>query len=166
MHNTIHGLREGALTVAYNTILIARSAVRRLARPTTVGVRVVVPRGDTLLLVRHRGGARPWALPGGGVETHETLADAALREVREESGCAAELLSMLGLYHSFGEGMSNYIAVFVCAPLSAPRPPVGDLEIVDARFFPRHDLPTTTDEGSLRRIAEYADGQHGIYGAW
>jgi ADP-ribose pyrophosphatase YjhB (NUDIX family) len=160
------GLREGALTLAYNAILRVRAAARQLTRPTTVGVRVLVERGDELLLIRHRGGSHPWSLPGGGVDHRESLAEAAMREVREEAGCAAELRYLLGVYHSFGEGMNNYTAVFVCAPLGEPRAPVGDLEIVDARFFRRNDLPATTDAGSLRRIAEHAAGQRGVHGPW
>lgn len=166
MHQTRTGLREAALTLAYNAIVIARRAARQLTHPTTVGVRVLVERGDQFLLVRHRGGRDPWSLPGGGVDHRETLVEAALREVREEGGCPAELRHLLGVYHSFGEGMNNYTTVFVCAPLGEARAPVGDLEIVDARFFPRRDLPATLEQGSLRRIAEHAAGQRGLYGPW
>ena len=166
MEQTVAGLREAALTLAYNAIVVARAAVRQLTRPTTVGVRVLVERENELLLVRHRVGRHPWSLPGGGVDHRESLAEAALREVREEAGCPAELRHLLGVYHSFGEGMNNYTTVFVCAPLGEARAPVGDLEIVDARFFPRHDLPATVDDGSLRRIAEHLAGQRGLHGPW
>jgi hypothetical protein len=86
--------------------------------------------------------------------------------VREEAGCAAQLDGMLGLYHNFAGGMSNYIAVFVCSALGEVRAPKGDLEIVDARLFQRRDLPGGADGGSLRRLAEYWSGRRGIYGQW
>jgi ADP-ribose pyrophosphatase YjhB (NUDIX family) len=159
-------MREGALTIAYNAIVWARALARQAGRPTEMGVRALVPRGHELLLVRHRGGSTPWSLPGGGIYPQEPLADAARREVAEEAGCTVAVGRLLGLYHSFGEGMNNYVAVFVCAPLGAARPPVGDLEIVDARFFDRRDLPATIDPGSLRRIAEHDRGGAAIYGAW
>lgn len=166
MNNTIHGLREGALTLAYNAIMVARGGYRRLARPLQVGVRVLVPRGDAVLLVRHRGGSRPWALPGGGVAKGESLEEAARREVREEAGCAVAPGHLLGVYHAFYEGMTNYTAVFVCAPLGAAAAPDGDLEIVDARFFPLRDLPANTERGSLARIAEHARGERGLVAHW
>src|SRR5690606_21080571 len=123
MRQTYTGLREGALTLAYNAIVWARGLARQATRPTEMGVRALVLRGDVLLLVRHRGGSKPWALPGGGISPKEPLDVAARREVQEEAGCAVELEHMLGLYHSFGQGMNNYIAVFVGRPLGPARPP-------------------------------------------
>lgn len=166
MNKLLLGLREGALTITYNLYLNVRAVNRRLTAPTAVGVRVLAPAGDRMLLVRHRGGQFPWSLPGGGVGRHESLADAALRELREEAGCPSEARYLHGLYHSFGEGMNNYIAIFVCAPLGEPSPPVGDLEIVDARFFPIGDLPANLDPGSRRRIAEFTRDERGLYGPW
>jgi 8-oxo-dGTP diphosphatase len=166
MNNTILGLREGALTLAYNAILVARGGLRRLTRPSQVGVRILVPRADTVLLVRHRGGRRPWSLPGGGVNRGESLADAACREVHEEAGCEVAPDHLLGVYHAFYEGMSNYTIVFVCTPLGPAAAPEGDLEIVDARFFPVDDLPANTERGSLERIAEHARGERGLIAPW
>lgn len=48
----------------------------------------LVEQGGRLLLVRHRkpGAYDFWVAPGGGAQGDETLADAAAREVREETG--------------------------------------------------------------------------------
>ncbi len=55
-----------------------------------VGVGVVVWRGDEILLVRR---AKPprvgeWSIPGGAQSLGETVFEAAIREVREETGIA------------------------------------------------------------------------------
>lgn len=58
-----------------------------------VAVGVVLLDGDRVLLVRR---GRPplqgqWTIPGGGVEVGETLRDAALRELQEETGLSADI---------------------------------------------------------------------------
>jgi ADP-ribose pyrophosphatase YjhB (NUDIX family) len=160
------GLREGALTLAYHAIITVRDRLRRLVNPTTLGVRAVVACDGRLLMVRHRSGVKPWSLPGGGVGRGEDLAAAALREVREEGGCAAQIERLLGIYFQHDQGFNNYVAVFVCVALEDARPPVGDLEIVDARFFLPQDVPATTEAGSLRRIAEFHRGLVGLTQPW
>src|SRR5215204_3975333 len=58
---------------------------------------VVCMRGDDVLLIRR--GAPPregeWSLPGGRIEWGERAADAALRELREETNCSAELIGLI-----------------------------------------------------------------------
>jgi len=108
-------------------------AVRRLMwltlRPKGVGVRTLVIHNDQVLLIRHRAGATPWGLPGGGISRYERMIEAARREVLEETGVAVTMEYLLGLYDNFHDGFSNYIAVYVAKPSprcatsrSTPRP--------------------------------------------
>jgi ADP-ribose pyrophosphatase YjhB (NUDIX family) len=55
-----------------------------------VGV-VIIRAGHVALIERQNGGRRYWVIPGGGVETGETLAEAAQREAAEELGVNVEL---------------------------------------------------------------------------
>ena len=158
-------LEQAALALIYGLAMRARAIVWRIQRPKLIGVRALIVRERTVLLIRHRAGRQPWGLPGGGVERNESLAEAASREAREESGAQVEILQLLGVYGRFDGGVSNYIGVFICAPLSEPNPP-RSLEIAEARYFPIDALPPGTDEGSRRRIAEYLRGERGVAHAW
>ena len=79
---------------------VAHSARPVSTRPDPfLGASVAVFRDGRVLLAA-RGPAAPmeglFSLPGGGVEPGETLAEAALRELREEIGVEAELIGFVG----------------------------------------------------------------------
>ncbi|MEW2416803.1 NUDIX domain-containing protein [Streptomyces sp. NPDC046866] len=61
-------------------------------------VTVVALDGDGRVLLIHRSDNDLWALPGGGVDTGESVADAAVRETREETGFDVEVTGLVGLY--------------------------------------------------------------------
>ena len=158
-------IEQAALGPIYHLAIWLRGRVWWLRRPTLLGVRALIVRDDAVLLIRHRSGDQPWALPGGGVERNERLAEAAWREAREEAGVPIRVERLLGVYERFGDGISNYIAVFVCTALGEPQPP-RSLEIAEARFFPLESPPAGTDAGTRRRVAEYLAGEHGITRIW
>ena len=66
------------------------------ARPI-VGVGVVVFRGDDVLLIRRGKPPRKgeWSIPGGAQEVGETVAEAGVREVREETGVDIDVKALV-----------------------------------------------------------------------
>lgn len=70
-----------------------------------VGVGAVCIRDGRLLLVRRGRGVAVgrWSLPGGRLETSETLSDGVLRELAEETGLQGSVLGLCGVAERIGE---------------------------------------------------------------
>jgi 8-oxo-dGTP diphosphatase len=120
---------------------MARSEPKRsTARPTTVDA-VVVKSGEILLIKRitypHKGA---WALPGGFVDQNETVEQAVVREVREETGLRTKIKSMLGVYSSPGRDPRKTISIaFVLKQISG-RIRTSN-ETSDVKWFKLDGLP-------------------------
>lgn len=56
-----------------------------------------------MLLIREDYGLRRYGLPGGRVERYESPAEAVVREAREETGLAVQVIDLVGVYGAFGE---------------------------------------------------------------
>ncbi len=98
---------------------------------------VVCFRASDVLLVRRATAPRAgeWSLPGGRLEAGETPREAALRELREETGVTARLLDLIEVVNlPDGDGPGFEIHDFAAAWLSGEPRPGGDVD--RARFLP------------------------------
>ncbi len=77
----------------------------RTPLPTWYFALVVVRRGHRFLLTQERKYGTSWSIPGGRVEPGESLAEAAVREVLEETGVPIKLDGILRVEHSPGDGV-------------------------------------------------------------
>src|SRR5579883_873581 len=77
--------------------LAARRAARRYPDRPIIAVLAVVLRGDRALIVQRaqQPNAGRWGFPGGVLELGETVAQGAMRELREETGVVAEPAGVL-----------------------------------------------------------------------
>lgn len=98
--------------------------------------------------------SRDWQTPGGVVEPGDSLADAARREVREETGIDAELTGLLytrPVHYQYDAGVAVLpMAVFTArkaggeARVPERTIPDGREEIADVRWFSPDELPEST----------------------
>ncbi len=105
-------------------------------------VGVVCLRGAEVLLIRRGKPPRQgeWSLPGGRVEWGETTQDAALRELREETGVEAELTGLLAVVDGiFPAADKHYVLIDYAARWLSGEPHAGD-DAVEARFTPLADI--------------------------
>ena len=102
---------------------------------------IVIDKGALLLVKRDREPARgEWSLPGGRVEVGETLREALVREVREETGIDVDVDGLIGVAERVvrdddGDIAFHYVILdYVCAARSNALKPGDDAS--DARWVP------------------------------
>lgn len=105
-----------------------------------VAAGAIVWRGDDVLLIKRGKAPRlgQWSIPGGRVEWGETVRDAVLREVMEETGCRVELVALCDVVDSIMEGHHMVLVDFTARWLGGD-PRAGD-DAGDARFVPYAEI--------------------------
>src|ERR1700723_2640526 len=68
-----------------------------MANSLVLSVNVVVNDAGEILLIRRTDNGN-WAVPGGAIDLGESVAQAAVRETREESGIECEITGIVGIY--------------------------------------------------------------------
>ena len=131
-----------------------------MTRPL-VCVGAVAVDADRLLLVRrgHAPGAGQWSVPGGRVEGGETLAEAVVRELAEETGLEGVCGELVGWVerHDPDAGTHFVILDFRVEVLAGDRPIAGD-DAVEARWVPLADV---ADLDLVEGLAEFLH-EHGV----
>lgn len=124
-------------------------------------VGVVCLRGDEVLLIRRGRPPRQgqWSLPGGRIEPGERVVDAALRELREETGVEAEITGLLdvvdGIFASEGR---HYVLIDYAARWLSGEPVAGD-DAMEARFVALDQVDRLVDWAETRRVIRLAAGE-------
>jgi ADP-ribose pyrophosphatase YjhB (NUDIX family) len=129
-------------------------------RPMTLGVRgLVIDSEDRVLLVRHTY-VPGFYLPGGGVESGETMLQALVRELKEEGN--VHILgapTLHGVYLNRHASPRDHVALYVVRHFRCDELPAPNHEIAEARFFSLDALPPDITPATTARLMEYLDGE-------
>ncbi len=148
----------------YMQELRSRVGGRLLEVPATS---VVVRDGrGRVLLVRHENDGA-WVTPGGAVEPTEVPANAAVREMWEETGLEVELTRILGVYggpefvvtYRNGDRTSYLMVVFEGRPIAGEPRPDG-IETLGVRYFTWEETRAVSTPGWLDEILDDVFANH------
>lgn len=135
-----------------------------------VGVGVIVEGAEGAMLLERRRDCGWWGLPGGKVEPGESLIDAAVREVLEETGLTVEVTHLIGVYSDPNGRIVTYpdngdvvqlIDVVVGARVLSGQIMCSP-ESEEVRFFSASQLPEEIVPPARQPIADALEARSGV----
>ena len=106
-----------------------------------LGTSAIIFNGDGKFLLTQRNDNHQWCLPGGAVESGETVAEACEREVLEETGLSVRVKRLVGVYsHSDqlvvykGGNKAQIVAIHFEAEIIGGEPGLSE-ETIDFGYF-------------------------------
>ena len=105
-----------------------------------------------------------WTIPGGAMKPGETIAETAVREVKEETGIDVEVISLVGTYsnprhvveYSDGEERQQFSVCFACRPIGGET--TTSDETSEAGYFSPDEIDALDVHPSIRlRIQHYLE---------
>ena len=138
--------------------------LRRLTGPR----KLILNAADALIvregkiLFQRRADNGKWGLIGGLLELNETYEEAAIREIREETGLEVKLESFLGIFHNHdmiwpNGDRAHVISACYTASIVKGEPRI-DEESFELRFFGKDEIPPLFAQDHIEELKAYFSG--------
>ena len=124
-----------------------------------IGAFVVILDQQNQVLLSHRRDMDLWNLPGGGVESGELPTEAAVREVREETGLEVVIDRLTGVYGK--ESHDELVFTFTANVMGGKL--IETEEADEARYFDTQELPVNIIPKHIERIQDAVEQQDTVF---
>lgn len=131
---------------------------------------VVARNASGQILLQRRVDDGSWGLPGGWVSPGESVAEAAVREAREETGWVVRVTGLLGVYsnpgrhtHTYPNGDQAQFVAVVFNAKAVEHASSGDGEASEWRFFSPEALPSPLFLPDVDILQDAASGKPGPF---
>ncbi|WBW94938.1 NUDIX hydrolase [Oceanirhabdus sp. W0125-5] len=131
------------------------------------GACITNERGE-ILLQKRSDKEELWGFPGGALEIGESIEEAMIREVKEETGLDVNVEYLIGVYSKYfskypnGDSAQSIVYFFKCNVAS------GDLvidnkETFDLRFFDKNNIPKLFIQQHTDMLNDYLQDRKGVF---
>ncbi len=125
-----------------------------------IGVNIAIIQNNKILLTK-REDFEVWCLPGGAVDEGESVAQAAIREAREETGLIVKLTRLIGIYsRASWLGAVTHIVSFLAKPIGGEIVP-DPQEVIEIGYFGLDEIPEDLLVWNRQRILDAFSGVGG-----
>lgn len=113
------------------------------------GVAVIILNEEKQVLLQKRADVELWGIPSGHIEIGETVSEAAIREVKEETNLDIRIKKLIGVYSepdsqvfAYPNGkVVHFITTCFLAEITAGEPSCNSDESLEIKFFDPENLP-------------------------
>jgi len=137
----------------------------RTPTPTWYFAMGVVRLGHRFLLTQERKYGASWSIPGGRVEPGETLTEACVREVLEETAIPVRLDGIYRIEHAPGPNSARIRVIFAASPVDDTLPKsIADEESLKAAWLTLDEIAALPLRGKdLHRLLERIADGHALF---
>mgnify|MGYP003413501732 FL=1 len=112
------------------------------------------------ILLQKRKDRNVWGFPGGAIEIGESAEEAAIREVKEETGLIVEAESLIGVYTKYFDEYPNgdkaqTITFFFKLKVVGGELSTSDGETLDLQYFSLGDIPQLVNQQHEDALQDY-----------
>ncbi|MEW8956808.1 NUDIX hydrolase [Clostridium sp.] len=109
-----------------------------------------------------------WGLPGGAIELYESVEEALIREVKEETGLEVGVEKFIGVYSKYfaeypnGDTSQSICYLFKCNMISGDLM-VDNKETFDLKFFSRDNIPRLFLKQHEDMLEDFLNNNTGVF---
>jgi mutator protein MutT len=109
-----------------------------------------------------------WGFPGGAVEVGESIEEAVVREVKEETGLDVKVDYLMGVYSKYfvtylnGDNAQTICYLFKCTAFDGELA-IDNKETFDLRFFDINDSPALFNQQHKDMLNDFMQNKTGVY---